>query len=130
MELFSSIAIKLNAERSKSLDHPEDFGFALNSRGVMQKSMPAKIIARTKDGVKPLGMGLICYADQDCNENSISAELVRAGKWKSFNVGKLWAFINDTMIELVTIDPSNKNRGGRIYKTGFRTETGEVIIDL
>lgn len=130
MELFSSIAIKLNAERMRSVDNPADLGFAKNKRGVMQKSLPAKILARTKNGLKPLGDGLICYADQDVNDNSTAGELIRTGKWQTFSAGRLWAFINNAMIDLVMIDPSNKARGGRVLRKGFVTEKGEVIIDI
>jgi hypothetical protein len=130
MKMFSQIATQLNSERSSFLDNPKEAGFALNKRGVMQKSLPARILARTKEGIKPLGDGLICYADQDINGQTTAAELVRSGKWESFSVGKLWAFINNTMIDLVMIDPSNKARGGRVLRKGFVTENGEVVIDL
>jgi hypothetical protein len=126
MKRFSNLIAMLNTERIRSLSNPKEFDFSLNQRGVMQKTFSAKILSRTKEGLKLLGNGLICYSDVDFNDNSPEAELVRSGRWKSYEVGKLWAFINREMIPLAKINPAET----KTLRGGFETENGEFIIDM
>ena len=122
---FSQIATKLNSERQKSLGNPKVAGFFPNKRGIMQKAILAEISVRSKDGIQPLGTGLICYSDQDVNEESPAAELVRSNRWKNYEVGKLWLYIRGKTKLLAQIDPS----GQRALASGFVTEQGQFIID-
>lgn len=124
---FSQIATRLNGERIASLGNPRRSGFLPNQRGVLQRTISGvKFAARVKGRIKPLGVGLLCYSDQDTQENSIEAELVRSKRWAPYSVGKLWAMVNNQIIALAQIDPT----GERLLKSGFVTEDGQFIIDL
>jgi hypothetical protein len=124
---FSQIAVKLNGERIATLGNPRRSGFFPNQRGVLQRTISGiKFAARVNGRIKPLGVGLLCYSDQDTQENSTEAELVRSERWKPYDVGKLWAFVNNQIINLAQIDPT----GQRMLKSGFVTEEGQFIIDL
>ena len=124
---FLQVAAKLNNERIASLGNPRKSGFFPNQRGVLQRTIRGVSFAVRANGkIKPLGVGLLCYSDQDPQENSTEAELVRSNRWASYNVGKLWAMVNDQVITLAQIDPT----GQKLLKSGFVTEEGQFIIDL
>lgn len=120
---FSTIASELNTERRTS-KHP---GFKRNKRGLLQKTMRAMLSLRTAEGIKPLGNGYVCYADQDPREDRPEAELIRSHVWRQEQVGELWAFINGKTFPLASVCPS----GSRNLNRGFITQGGQsVVIDL
>jgi hypothetical protein len=127
MKQFSIVATQLNVERIKSLGNPSRSGFYPNRRGVMQRTIgQIPFCTRSNGRIKPLGLGLLCYSDQDSKEECAEAELVRSNRWASHQVGKLWAFINGKIINLAQIDPT----GEKLLKSGFITEDGHVVIDI
>lgn len=122
---FSDIAKKLNVERTSATARPERHGFRRNKRGLMQKTLRTMLALRTANGIKPLGNGLICYADMDPREDRPEAELVRSHVWKQEKCGKLWAFVNGKTFPLAQITPT----GPKNLSTGFVTQGGQFIID-
>lgn len=127
MKHFDSIAIALNHQRHTHTNSLQKMGFVFNRRGVMQKTLQRFISIRVRGQIKPLGLGLICYADQDPTEESPEAELVRSGRWKAEDIGKLWAYVNNQIINLAQVDPSEP--AGRLLHKGFVTEDGQWVID-
>jgi hypothetical protein len=91
----------------------------------MQCTFRANLLLRTKKGIQPLGNGLICFADESASSQSVEGELIRSGRWKSFQVGKLWAFLNGKTILLAKVDPT----GATNLASGFISEEGEFLID-
>ena len=123
---FSAIAKQLNGQRYQSLQNPSRYGFKLNRKGVMQKTIPADICIRTHEGLKPLGQGVLCYADQDPNMDHPEAEMIRTRTWKPYEVAQLWVFIKNKVFQLAQINPT----GITVMQRGFVTEGGKVIIDV
>ena len=125
MVKFSQIASELNSERLDSLGNPRAAGFYTNEKGIMQKTQEVKVSVRSPNGIKPLGIGFICYSDQESTDNCPAAEMIRADRWKSHQVGKLWLYIRGQMKLLARIDPDRTT----VLASGFMTETKQIIID-
>lgn len=122
---FSAIAKQLNSQRKQSLNNPSRYGFKLNRKGIMQKSIPTNVCIRTTSGIKYLGAGVLCYSDQDPNSSHPEAEMIRTNVWKQYEVAQLWIFIKNKVFQLAQINPT----GVKSLRQGFVTEEGKVIID-
>jgi hypothetical protein len=124
MITFADKASVLNLERRKSNGNPRSAGFFPNRKGCFQKTVEAPVVMISAQGQTPLGIGKICYADQDPLEDGTDAELIRQNVWRKDQVGWLWAFVNGMNYMLAKVSPM----GAESLMKGYITENGQIVL--
>lgn len=110
--------------RQDFLLSPAEAGFVKDDDGVMRRSTTIVGYLQTANNLESLGQILLTFQEQNEEDGTTEAQLVRSGEWKRYEVGWLYTFINDKKVWLAKVSPCEKLD----LCNGWITESGQLII--
>lgn len=110
--------------RQRFLLSPAEAGFLMDDDGIMRKRIMIVGHLQSDEELEPLGQIQMIFQEQDEQDETTEAQLVRSGEWKRHQVGWLYTFINDERLWLAKANPCEKID----LCQGWITESGQLII--
>jgi len=110
--------------RQRFLLSPAEAGFSMDNDGIMRKRITVVGYLQTDEELKPLGQIQMIFQEQNEEDETTEAQLVRSGEWKRHQVGWLYTHLGNKKVWLAKASPCEKLD----LCNGWITESGQLII--
>lgn len=121
---LSEKAEELRQLRLQYLLSPSEAGFKRDTDGITRRTTNVVGHLHGEKTLKPIGAVPLIYQDQNPEDDTTEAQLVRSGEWKEHEIGWLYTIINDRIIWLAKASPCEQVD----LCQGWITELGQLIV--